>query len=256
MTHLGGPVACLLLAVAGGLASHQVAAAPAPGSASGEELYVTGCSGCHGLDGGGLRGPEGLERGPDLTGSGEAGAYYYLTTGRMPLSDPDQQPVRKEPAYTPEEIDALVAYVGDLGEGPPIPQLAVEEGDLAGGGEIYRAQCAACHSATGAGGALSYGRAAPSLGQSSPRQVVAAVRVGPGQMPVFGEESLPDEQMDDLARYVQYLRQPQDRGGLALGGLGPVPEGFLVWVLGIGLLLGLSAWISHRPHRDDRTTSP
>ena len=113
-----------------------------------------------------------------------------LTTGRMPLNDPADNPVRKDPAYRPAEIAALVAYVASLGDGPPIPDVDIAAGNLAVGGVLYRENCQACHSATGAGGALSYGRAAPSLSKATPTQVGAAIRTGPGQMPVFGPETL------------------------------------------------------------------
>ncbi len=179
---------------------------------SGRELYLTGCSSCHGAEGKGVT-IAGDLRGPSLEKSGEAGAYYYLSTGRMPLSDPGDQPRRKEPAYTPEEIDQLVAYVASLGNGPELPDVSIEGADVAAGGVLFRANCQACHSAFGSGGALSYGRAAPALHQADPAEVGAAVRVGPGQMPVFGEESVSPAQLDDLAAYVDYLEKPRDRGG-------------------------------------------
>jgi ubiquinol-cytochrome c reductase cytochrome c subunit len=155
----------------------------------------------------------------------------------MPLADPGDVPRRKEPAYDDAQIDALVAFVASLGGGPDLPEVDVAAGDLAEGGELYRENCQACHSATGAGGALSYGRAAPPLASSTPLQVGAAVRSGPGPMPRFGPEILDQEQLDGVVRYVEYLEEPDDRGGLALGRLGPIPEGFLVWVGALGLLL-------------------
>jgi ubiquinol-cytochrome c reductase cytochrome c subunit len=217
----------------------------------GRELYLTGCSSCHGIDGRGAITPDGSERGPSLEHAGEALAYYMLTTGRMPLANSEDNPVRKDPAYNRPEIAALIAYVGTLGDGPPIPDVDIARGDLPVGGELYRENCQACHSASGAGGALSYGRAAPSLSKATPTQVGAAMRTGPGQMPVFGPETLSAEQVDSIAKYVQYLSEPDDRGGISLGRLGPIPEGFLVWVLGIGLLLVACTWIGGRS-RDRR----
>ncbi len=164
----------------------------------------------------------------------------------MPLANPRDVPARKDPAYTPEEIEALVAFVASLGDGPELPEVDIEAGDLAEGGVLFRESCQACHSATGAGGALSYGRAAPSLGEATPSQVGAAVRSGPGQMPRFGEEIFDAEQVDSIAAYVDYLEQPDDRGGIALGRLGPIPEGFLVWVGGLGLLLVVAFWLGTR----------
>ncbi len=214
--------------------------------AEGHELYETGCSSCHGPDGEGVVAPDGSARGPSLENAGEAAAYYYLSTGRMPLANTEEQPQRKEPAYDDEQIAALVAYVGTLGDGPAIPDVDIDGADLAAGGELYRANCQACHSASGGGGALSYGRAAPRLSDATPTQVGSAVRVGPGQMPVFGPETISDEDLNDLAAYVEYLRSPEDPGGIPIGRTGPIPEGFVAWLIGMVALLALVAWIGTR----------
>src|SRR5690606_9607673 len=102
--------------------------------------------------------PDGRLRGPSLAEAGPAGAYYQLTTGRMPIGNPSDLPQRKEPAFSPEQIEALLAYLGTITEGPEVPEVDVEAGDVARGGVLYRENCQSCHSATGAGGALSYGQ--------------------------------------------------------------------------------------------------
>lgn len=235
---------------------------------AGADLYATGCASCHGVAGEGVRilesaggsdaavtgsaaGPGEL-RGPSLQESGEAGAYYYLSTGRMPLANPDDQPERKAPAYDESEIDALVAYVGTLGEGPEVPDVDLAGADVARGGELYRRNCQACHSAFGSGGALSYGRAAPGLQSAEPTEVGAALRVGPGQMPVFGPDALSDQELDDVTAYVQYLRSARSPGGAQIGRNGPVPEGFVAWGFGIGVLLLVVAWIGRRAPASSR----
>ncbi len=212
----------------------------------GRQLYLTGCSSCHGAEGAGTR------RGPSLENSGEASAYYYLSTGRMPLAEEQAQPRRKEPAYSRAEINALVDYVASLGEGPALPEVDPTKGDLAEGGVLYRSNCAPCHTAAGIGGALSYGRAAPSLHSSGPLQTAASVRVGPGQMPVFGPEALDQEELDSIVRYVQYLRSPPTPGGAALGSAGPIPEGFVAWVFGVGALVLAVLWIGKRQTAQNR----
>lgn len=214
--------------------------------AEGRELFETGCSSCHGPDGEGVDAPDDGVRGPSLAQAGEAAAYYYLSTGRMPLANSEEAPIRKEPAYDADEIAALVAYVGTLGDGPAVPVVDTAGADLAAGGEVYREICQACHSASGSGGALSYGRAAPELSHATPTQVGAAVRVGPGQMPVFGPDIISDEELNDLAAYVEYLRSPEDPGGLPIGRTGPIPEGFVAWLIGMPALLALVAWIGTR----------
>ncbi len=209
----------------------------------GRELYLTGCSSCHGVDGRGVvEDEEGNFRGPSLVDSGEASAFYYLSTGRMPLANSDDQSQRKAPAYSPEQIDTLVAYVAALGDGPSLPELDLDDADVAEGGVLYRSNCQACHSASGVGGALSYGSAAPNIHPAEPLEIAAAVRSGPGEMPEFGTV-FDDEELDDLVAYVQYLDQPEDVGGLSLGRVGPIPEGFVTWVVGIGALLGMVVWI-------------
>ncbi len=261
------PVVLVLALSCIGLAATGVAGATTSGAVdplveAGRELYVTGCASCHGSDGAGVRiaepadgigvdasndasGPGEL-RGPSIQQSGAAGAYYYLSTGRMPLSNPGDQPRRNDPAYDEGEIDALVAYVASLGDGPAVPEIDIEDADTAQGGVLFRASCQACHSAFGSGGALSYGRAAPNLHSSEPTEVGAAVRVGPGEMPVFGPDSITDEELDDVAAYVELLRSPDNPGGLQIGRNGPVPEGFVIWLFGVGGLLLVVAWIGGR----------
>lgn len=204
---------------------------------AGEALYEVGCVSCH------LPGGVGGDRGPTIVDAGAASAHFYLTTGRMPLATQGQAD-RKPPAYGPDQIEALVAYVASLGDGPEIPDVDLDAADLPEGGELYRVHCAACHQAAGAGGALSYGANAPSLMSATPVQVVEAMLVGPGQMPVF--DRLSDEQRDSIARYVLALQEIEDPGGLSLGRVGPIPEGFVALIIGTGATLLAALWIGRR----------
>lgn len=205
--------------------------------AAGKALYDVGCVSCHGAAG------VGGARGPVLVGAGAASAHFYLTSGRMPQAS-EGQAQRKEPAYSPREIEALVAYVATLGDGPAIPELDLDAADLQEGGALYRTNCAACHQAAGAGGALSYGNNAPTLVPATAVQLVEAMLVGPGQMPVFGQ--LSDEERDSIAEYVVDLEGVDDPGGLSLGRTGPIPEGFVAIVIGIGATLLAALWIGRR----------
>jgi len=73
-------------------------------------------------------------------------------------------------------------------------------------------------------------------------------------MPQFGPDIIPPDDLNSIARYVEYLEEPDDRGGLALGRLGPIPEGFMIWVGGLGSLLVAAWWMgkrwSHMPRVD------
>ncbi len=167
-----------------------------------------------------------------------------LRTGRMPLANPTGQAPIKPVAYTDDEIEALVAYVGGLGDGPPIPDVDPARGDQALGGELFRANCAACHNSAGTGGVLSNGDYAPSLLEVAPTQVAEAMRIGPGQMPVFDEDTFDQEDLDAIVAYVEYLQHPDSPGGLRIGGVGPVAEGFVAVLFGLGLLALLCVWVT------------
>jgi quinol---cytochrome-c reductase cytochrome c subunit len=206
----------------------------------GRELFLTHCASCHGTEGGGTA------EGPSLLRSGAAAVDFQLSTGRMPLARPGAQAVRKPPAFGPEEQRALVAYVASLGTGPPIPDVNLGGGDRVRGGELFRENCAACHGFAGRGGALSNGTEAPPLVDATPLQVAEAIRIGPGRMPVFGPDTLSEEDVNSIAGYVVYVNDPPSRGGLDLGLLGPVPEG-LVGFLGLGLVCLMCRWIERHP---------
>jgi quinol---cytochrome-c reductase cytochrome c subunit len=197
----------------------------------GRTLFLRDCAWCHGSEGGGT------SRAPEIASGGEASADFMLTTGRMPLDDPSAPLRRSETTYTAEQIVAIVEYVGELGEGPEIPQVHPEDGDLALGQELYSLNCAACHSTTGIGGALTSGQEAPSLRLATPTQTAEAMITGPGAMPVFGAESFDQHAVDSIAAYVRYLQSPEDRGGGDLGGLGPWSEGLVAWMMGLGACL-------------------
>jgi ubiquinol-cytochrome c reductase cytochrome c subunit len=202
-----------------------------------EQTYLADCASCHGADG------RGTNRGPTLVDVGKASTYYYLSTGRMPIDEPDARSTRKPPGYSPEVIDALVEYVDDLaGGGPGVPELHPKSAEVARGGRLYRAQCASCHTTAGGGGAL-LRQEAPSVYHATPAETAAAIRVGPGTMPAFGEAALNDEELNDVVAYVEYLASPEDRGGQSLWHLGPLIEGLVGWVVGLGLLVLLALWI-------------
>ncbi len=65
-------------------------------------------------------------------------------------------------------------------------------------------------------------------------------------MPIF-TGNLTDLQLRDVVAYVtERIQHPQDPGGLDLGGLGPVGEGFIALALGVGLLAIVGFWIGDR----------
>ena len=72
------------------------------------------------------------------------------------------------------------------------------------------------------------------------------MRSGPGQMPRFGDDIIEPEELDSIARYVTYLQEPDDAGGISLGRLGPIPEGMMAWLGGLGTLLVAAYFMGFR----------
>jgi ubiquinol-cytochrome c reductase cytochrome c subunit len=266
------PAAALLLAVGCSYSGDEIEPSRPPvvaqraGVQGGSELYARDCAWCHGNRG------QGTEFAPDLT-SGENGpalTHFMVSSGRMPLDFPEQRTARRPSNYSDEEIGAIVDYVASFDQpGPDVPQVDVSSADLALGGELYQENCAACHSTVGIGGALASGRTgelpevqteppanvAPGLADASPTEIAEAILTGPGTMPVFGAETLSKEQLDSIVRYVVALQHPDNRGGAGLGGTGPVAEGALGWILGMGMLLALTRWLGTKAGEDDERES-
>lgn len=197
-----------------------------PGSVErGARLYEVGCATCHGRSG------EGVDGWPPIANAGEASADFQLRTGRMPFAqERGEQAQRKPPAYEEQEIRDLVAFVGSLGDGPAIPEVTLDVALLPQGHQLFAANCAPCHGASGNGGALGGGAIAWPLSDAPPLIVAEAMITGPGQMPVF---DWPQEDLDATVTYVEYLRNAPTPGGFSIGGIGPVPEGFVAWIVGM-----------------------
>ena len=207
---------------------------------AGNKLYLTGCSSCHGMQ------AQGTQNGPTLLGVGAASVHFQVATGRMPLAAPGAQAVAKEPQYSAEETAQLAAYVASLAPGPAIPtaeQLDYKNADIAQGGVLFRVNCAQCHQAAGQGGALTYGKYAPSLMEATPQEMYEAMVTGPQSMPVFANSTLPVEDKQAIIAYVSELQVAPNPGGLSLGRLGPVTEGLFLWTAVFAALIGAAIWI-------------
>ncbi|GLW97169.1 c-type cytochrome [Microtetraspora sp. NBRC 16547] len=238
---LGGGYA--LAAPTGSTADAAVASGKADDVAQGKSLFVAHCASCHGLN------AEGTKSGPTLVGVGAAAVDFQVSSGRMPAADPGAQAPRKplDEWVTPQAIDQLAAYVQSLGGGPTRPtaeQVDPAKGDPAKGGELFRANCIQCHNFVGAGGALTYGKYAPPLHESSPTQIYEAMATGPQAMPVFNDSVITPEQKRDMIAYITSVRSQVDPGGASLGRIGPVTEGLVAWIAGISLLVLAAIWIT------------
>ncbi len=246
------PLASAVLVLLGLLVAGLAYAAVAPNRAdaagaseddiaAGRALFLANCSTCHGENAGGRRDA------PSLIGVGAAAVDFQVGTGRMPLAaSGPQAPKVNKVQYTEEEIAQLAAYVASLGPGPSIPSeedLDLSDADVAQGALIFRTNCAMCHNYAGSGGALTRGKYAPNLKGVTPTHVWEAMETGPQSMPVFNDQTLSPDSKRAVIAYLETIHESPSPGGFSLGSLGPVPEGLLAWVLGLGLLVGASVWL-------------
>ena len=210
----------------------------------GKQIFLKGCSSCHGLN------AEGASIAPSLIGVGAASVDFQVGTGRMPMADMSTQAMRKPRVYNEEETAALAAYVASLAPGPAIPgesELNYErDGNSAEGGELFRNNCAMCHNFAGQGGALSQGKYAPTLMGVEPKHVYEAMITGPQSMPVFSDKTITAEEKLSIIKWIKSAEAEPNLGGATMGRIGPVTEGLLAWVLGLGLLIGIAVWLTTR----------
>lgn len=208
----------------------------------GKQLFENNCIECHGAN---LQGEQ--DRAPSLIGVGSAAVYFQVATGRMPLAEQSAQAEQKPPKFTPQQIDAIAAYVEANGGGPQTPSKTdsqLSQGNPAQGGQLFRLNCASCHNFTGQGGALSSGKFAPSLQNASPSVIYTAMLSGPQNMPKFSDRQLTPQEKQDIIAYITSVQNGNnDPGGNGLGGLGPISEGFIAWAVGIAALVGVTLWI-------------
>ncbi|HZK05871.1 MAG TPA: cytochrome c [Actinomycetaceae bacterium] len=207
--------------------------------AAGQSLFSANCAYCHGTEG------QGGDIGPSLIGVGAAAVDFQVGTGRMPMADNSPQAPAKPPVFNDEQISQLAAYVSSLGPGPNIPsaeQVDPALGDPANGMLLFRTNCAMCHNAVGAGGALSEGKVAPSILNTSPTHIYEAMVTGPQAMPVFNDASIPTEGKRDIIAFID-AQNDVSPGGLTLGSIGPVSEGLWAWIVGMGFLILLAVWV-------------
>jgi ubiquinol-cytochrome c reductase cytochrome c subunit len=220
------------------------AAAPANASTSiaqGKSLFIQSCSTCHGLD------AQGTSQAPSLIGAGAAAVDFQMSTGRMPAKEQGAEMPRKPTDFTQQQIYDIAGYIASLGGGPAIPsaaQVSTAGANTALGSQLFSTNCAQCHGFAGAGGALTYGKYAPPLTAATATQIYEAMLTGPEAMPVFGDGTITPAEKRDIIAYVIDTRDEPNPGGLSLGRTGPVTEGLVAWLGGLGFLVLIAMWLT------------
>jgi ubiquinol-cytochrome c reductase cytochrome c subunit len=224
--------------------------APTSYITAGRNLFAQTCSSCHGDQANGVSPTGQATIGPNLQGVGAATVDFWVSTGRMPAADIKAVEAERRPTrLTPKDALELAAYVNSLDPSvPAVPTVNLKGANLAVGADLFSLNCAACHTITGAGDALAFGTNAPSLQnrQVTPQQVAEAMKIGPANMPRFSG-NLDDGQVRDVVAYVtEQIQHPASPGGAGLGGVGPVAEGFVALLIGVGGLALICFWIGER----------
>jgi ubiquinol-cytochrome c reductase cytochrome c subunit len=216
--------------------------------ALGEALYMENCASCHGAEANGVPANGTSGAFPALVGLGPATIDFWVDSGRMPAKNLRAiEAPRRQPALNPNQALAISAWVNSLSPSyPDIPNPNLKNANVAEGAALFALNCAACHTIEGDGDALAFDTFAPSLRNIPAFQVVEAVRTGPANMPRF-TGNLSDKEVDDIVKYVTTeIQHPDNPGGFGLGGLGPVAEGFVGLLLGVGILVLICYWIGER----------
>jgi len=213
--------------------------------APGHILFEQNCSSCHGSE------ATGSAIAPDLQGLGAGTVDFWVGTGRMPLANAAESAVQKPPRFTNKQTLEIAAFVNSLHTPEPglpqIPIVDLSRGDVSTGFQLFVLNCAACHTITGSGDAIADNNYAPSLHTATATQAAEALRTGPGNMPRFGPGTLTDQQITDIIAYVKsYIQHPVNHGGVGLGGVGPVAEGFVALLIGVGGLMLVAYWLGDR----------
>jgi ubiquinol-cytochrome c reductase cytochrome c subunit len=219
----------------------QASAGSQANISAGKDLFEATCSSCHGLD------AQGTANGPSLIGAGAAAVDFQMSTGRMPAKEVGAENERKPTIFNQQQIYEIADYVASLGGGPPIPdaaQVSTAGADTGLGSQLFSANCAQCHGFAGAGGALTYGKDAPPLTQATATQIYEAMLTGPEAMPVFSDGVISPQAKRDIIAYVLDTRTEPNPGGLSLGRTGPITEGAVVFLGGMGFLVLIAMWIT------------
>ncbi len=205
----------------------------------GKRLFTANCASCHGKN------AEGTKAAPSLIGVGAASVDFQVGTGRMPGQISGPQLIKKEVQFTEAQTEALAAYVSSLAPGPSVPDemWLSATGNTTRGGELFRINCAMCHNAVGAGGALTEGKFAAPLKGVESKHVYEAMLTGPQNMPVFNDNNLTPQDKQDIISYLKYLDENPSAGGDELANLGPVAEGLFAWIFMLGGIVVITIWL-------------
>ncbi len=93
---------------------------------------------------------------------------------------------------------------------------------------------------------------APKIRGVDSKHIYEAMLTGPQSMDTFSDGNIPPEDKKAVIAYLNELDEAPSYSGFTLGSLGPVSEGIIAWVFGIGLLVGFAVWIAAHTTRSSK----
>lgn len=210
---------------------------PGGDAQEGSRLYTQQCARCHGPAG------RGGDLAPSLHGLEVARIDLVLRTNRMPPANQEGEG-RGNIDWSDEQRSDILAYAAEaFGVAGSLPEP--EPGDPAVGRELFAENCAACHTQTGGGGVAGAGAFTPGVTGLEPVTVAEAVRIGPFQMPQFGERQVSDEGLGHIAAYLEFVAEEQGTPLLGLVELNPVYASAFVALFAL-IVLASCVWLGGR----------
>lgn len=232
-----------IAAIAGASATAQPEQGETTADFQGADVYTSRCANCHGASGQGGTTATGV-RAPRLRRVPIALVDLVVRTRRMPPGDADADTRTPNPVRGERRVALLRWMRANLDLTGELPTIEAVGGDPARGQEVYAANCQQCHGSTGAGGVAGAGAFTPGLIHRQPIVIAEATRLGPFQMPQFGEDVVSDDEIRDLVAFLDEIGA-EDGTPLGIAELNPVFAAAYVFVFALAALLS-AMWLSGR----------
>ncbi len=218
---------------------------PASFIAPGQALFASNCSSCHGREANGSTGVA-----PNLQGLGAGTVDFWVSTGRMPLANASIEPVRKPPRFNRLQTLEIAAWVQSLtpGVGTQVPDRQ------------HRGPPTSRPATPSSPSTARPATPSPVQGTRWPRAPSPRASIWPlrprwskpsgrvrATCPTSGPATSPTPRHGTSPpTSPACIQHPANPGGFGLGGIGPVGEGFVGLLLGVGGLMLVCFWIGNR----------
>ena len=213
----------------------------------GEALFMQNCASCHGTKANGVPAYGVAGAYPDLVGLGPATIDFWIDSGRMPANERSRvEALRRFPRLTPNQALAIAAWVDSLY--PELPGIPTPNLKRPMWPTVPRCSRLTARPVT------------PLRATATPwpehLRAVASPHPGfpggrsdshrPRQHAALHRQPERQASGDIVAYVTTEIQHPENPGGFGLGGLGPVAEGFVALLIGVGVLVLVGFWVGER----------